>query len=64
MRNPGSVAEQLKAGHKNTEGLEKKVCGIAEQVKTRGRAGPSLSDLLGSPKREPAGPVGGFDRFR
>ncbi|MBV8925197.1 MAG: hypothetical protein JOZ74_07480 [Bradyrhizobium sp.] len=45
---PPSVADQLKAGHKNTEGLEKKVCGVAEQIKTRGPAGPSLSDVLGS----------------
>jgi hypothetical protein len=50
---PGSVAEQLKAGHKNTEGLEKKVCGIAEQVKTRGPAGPSLSDVLGTATSAP-----------
>jgi hypothetical protein len=50
---PGSVAEQMKAGHKNTEGLEKKVCGIAEQVKTRGPAGPSLSEVLGSATSAP-----------
>ena len=50
---PGSVAEQLKTGHKNTEGLEKKVCGIAEQVKTRGPAGPSLSDVLGTATSAP-----------
>jgi hypothetical protein len=50
---PGSVAEQLKTGHKNTEGLEKKVCGIAEQVKTRGPAGPSLSDVLGTANSAP-----------
>lgn len=50
---PGSVAEQLKAGHKGTEGLEKKVCGIAEQVKTRGPAGPSLSDVLGTANSAP-----------
>ena len=45
---PPSVADQLKAGHRNTEGIEKKVCTMAEQVKTRGPAGPSLSDVLGS----------------
>lgn len=50
---PASVADQLKAGHKNTEGLEKKVCGIAEQVKTRGPAGPSLSEVLGSSTMAP-----------
>jgi len=45
---PGQVADQLKAGHKNTEGLEQRVCGVAEQMKTRGPAGPSLSEVLGS----------------
>jgi hypothetical protein len=50
---PGSVADQLKAGHKNTEGLEKKVCTVAEQVKTRGPMGPSLSDVLGTASSVP-----------
>jgi hypothetical protein len=36
---PGSVMEQLKAGHKNTEGLLQKVCSVAEQIKTRGTPG-------------------------
>jgi len=45
---PAQVADQLKNGHKNTEGLLQKVCGIAEQIKTRGPAGPTLSDVLGS----------------
>ena len=45
---PSSVADQLKAGHKNTEGLLTKVCGIAEQMKNRGPAGPTLSDVLSS----------------
>jgi hypothetical protein len=45
---PAQVGDQLKAGHKNTEALQKKVCDVAEQVKTRGPAGPSLSDVLGS----------------
>jgi hypothetical protein len=45
---PGQVADQLKAGHKNTEGLLQKVCGIAQQMKERGPAGPTLSDVLGS----------------
>ena len=43
---PAQVADQLKAGHKNTEGLLQKVCGIAEQIKARGSAGPSLNDVL------------------
>ena len=50
---PGQVADQLKAGHKNTEGLLQKVCGIAEQIKTRGPAGPSLSEVLGSATMAP-----------
>jgi len=50
---PGQVADQLKAGHKNTEGLLQKVCGIAEQIKTRGPAGPSLSEVLGTANAAP-----------
>lgn len=48
---PAQIADQLKAGHKNTEGLLKRVCGAAEQqaqAQSRGPAGPSLSDVLGS----------------
>jgi hypothetical protein len=45
---PPQVAEQLRAGHKGTENMEKKVCAFAEQAKTRGPAGPSLSEVLGS----------------
>jgi hypothetical protein len=45
---PAQVADQLKAGHKNTEKMQKQVCTVAEQGKTRGPAGPSLSDVLGS----------------
>lgn len=50
---PGNVTEQLKNGHKNTEGLLKKVCSVAEQMKTRGPAGPTLSDVLGSSAEVP-----------
>jgi hypothetical protein len=50
---PASVADQLKAGHKNTEGVEKRVCTLAEQMKTRGPAGPSLSDVLGTAASAP-----------
>ena len=50
---PGQVADQLKAGHKGTEGLLAKVCGIAEQIKTRGPAGPSLSEVLGTATAAP-----------
>jgi hypothetical protein len=45
---PPQIADQLKAGHKGTEALLKKVCTVAEQVKTRGPGGPSLSEVLGS----------------
>jgi hypothetical protein len=45
---PPQIGDQLKAGHKNTEALQKKVCAVAQQVQTRGPAGPSLSEVLGS----------------
>ncbi len=45
---PSQVADQLKAGHKNTEKMEKQVCEIAQQAQQRGPAGPSLSEVLGS----------------
>jgi hypothetical protein len=45
---PPQVTDQLKNGHKGTEALEKKVCGVAQQAQSRGPAGPSLSDVLGS----------------
>jgi len=44
---PAQIAEQLKAGHKNTETMQKKVCEVAQQA-ARGPAGPSLSEVLGS----------------
>jgi hypothetical protein len=50
---PAQVADQLKAGHKGTEGLEQRVCNIAEQVQKRGPAGPSLSEVLGSSASAP-----------
>lgn len=50
---PPQVTDQLKAGHKNTEGLEQRVCGVAEQMKTRGPAGPTLSEVLGSATSAP-----------
>jgi hypothetical protein len=50
---PSQVGEQLKAGHKGTEALVKKVCSVAEQIKTRGPAGPSLSEVLGSANAAP-----------
>jgi hypothetical protein len=50
---PPQVSEQMKTGHKNTEALEKKVCNVAEQMKTRGPAGPSLSEVLGTANSAP-----------
>lgn len=44
---PPQIAEQLKAGHKNTEKMQKQVCTVAAQRPT-GPAGPSLSEVLGS----------------
>ena len=56
---PAQVADRLKAGHKNTEGLLQKVCGIAEQIRTHGSPG-QINDF-GDPafwKSTPRGPVG------
>jgi len=49
---PGEIAEQLKKGHQNTTGMQKKVCDIAAQQQ-RGPAGPSLADVLGSSAAAP-----------
>jgi hypothetical protein len=48
-RIPGSVMEQLKAGHRNTEGLLQKVCGIAQQIKARGSVVLPLDSPEGRP---------------
>lgn len=45
---PPQVSDQLKAGHKNTEGMQKKVCMVAQQQQQKGPTGPSLSEVLGS----------------
>ena len=45
---PPQIADQLKTGHKNTEAMQTKVCGVAEQMQKRGPAGPTLSDVLGT----------------
>jgi hypothetical protein len=42
---PPLIADQLKASHKNTEAMQKKVCAMAQQAQRGG----------------PAGPVGDFD---
>jgi hypothetical protein len=45
---PPQVLEQLKGGHKNSEAMQQKVCGMAQQAQSRPAAGPSLSEVLGS----------------
>jgi hypothetical protein len=45
---PPQIGEQLKNGHQNTEKMQKQVCAVAQQAATRGPAGPSLSEVLGS----------------
>jgi len=50
---PPQIAEQLKGGHKNTESMRTKVCAAAQQAQTRGPAGPSLSEVLGSAASAP-----------
>jgi|SRR5690242_4256876 hypothetical protein len=46
---PAQIAEQLKTNHKGTEGVQAKVCKVAEQMKQRQQqATPQLSDVLGS----------------
>jgi hypothetical protein len=54
---PPQIAEQLKGGHKSTDALLKKVCGVAEQMKTAGPAGPTLSDVLGTSNALPEATV-------
>jgi hypothetical protein len=47
---PPQVAEQLRAGHKNTEVMRKKICAVAQQVQWRGPAGPVGDfDYVGAP---------------
>ena len=45
---PSSVGDQMKTGHKNTEGMRQKVCSVAGQQQQRAPAAPRLSDVLGS----------------
>ncbi|CCD98797.1 hypothetical protein [Bradyrhizobium sp. STM 3809] len=47
---PGQIAEQLKTNHKGTEGIQQKVCTVAEQMQKGGgpAAQPGLSDVLGT----------------
>jgi hypothetical protein len=46
---PPQILEQLKKGHKGTEGMQERICSAATQAqKQQGPVGPSLSDVLGS----------------
>jgi hypothetical protein len=46
---PQQIGDQLKAGHKNTEALQQKVCNVAQQMQQqKAAAAPSLSEALGS----------------
>ncbi len=59
---PPQIGDQLKTGHKNTEVMLKKVCAVAQQAQTKGPAGPSLSEVLGTSAAAPeatASPKGG-----
>jgi len=56
---PPEIADRIRTGHKNTETMKIKVCKAALEAQSRG---PSLSEVLSGPKREPAGPVGDFGR--
>jgi len=50
---PPQIGDQLNAGHKNTEAMQKKVCAVAQQAQTKGPAGPSLSEVLGTASAAP-----------
>ena len=54
---PQQIADQLKNGHKNTDKMQTQVCNVAQQAATRGPAGPSLSEVLGSSSLPEAQPV-------
>jgi hypothetical protein len=58
---PPQAADQLRAGHKNTEAVQKKVCAVAHPISPE-RSRPLRILLEQQPqRREPAGPVGDFD---
>jgi hypothetical protein len=46
---PPQVGDQMKAGHKQTEAMQQKVCAMAQQMsQQKAAATPSLSEVLGS----------------
>jgi hypothetical protein len=49
---PPRIADQLRAGHQNTEAMQKKICAVAQQEQGRGPAGPVGDfDDIGAPPR-------------
>jgi len=38
---PPQISVQLKAGHNNTEAMQRKVCAVAQQAQQRGPSGPT-----------------------
>lgn len=54
---PPQIGDQLKQGHKGTEALKTKVCNVAQQMKTAGPSGPTLSDVLGTATAVPEATV-------
>jgi hypothetical protein len=55
---PPQILEQLKKGHKGTEGMQERICSAATQAQKQGPVGPSLSDVLGSATALPEAGVG------
>jgi hypothetical protein len=45
---PPQIADQLKKGHKGSEGMQERICNAATQAQKQTPVGPSLSDVLGS----------------
>jgi hypothetical protein len=66
------IVEQLRNGHKNTETIQKKVCAVAQQAKSREPAGPvgdfwpagDFGVRARAPTFGPPGPVGDFGMAR
>jgi len=57
---PPQISEQLKKGHIGSEGMQKRICGAAAQMKNQavaGPSGPSLSEVLGSAAQLPEAAV-------
>jgi hypothetical protein len=48
---PPQISDQLNAGHKNTETMQKKVCAVAQQAQQRGPSGP-MGDYWTLPEKQ------------